>query len=276
MRSNLKHILTLFMALVVQLTFAQAKSISGTVTDDAGIPLPGASIIVKGTSNGVQSDFDGKFVLSANTGDVLVISYVGLKTQEVTIGSSNVINVSMMEDAAALDEVVITAFGIKRERKEITYQTQKVDETLLNQAQSTRASSALAGKVAGLQINVQNNGVNPDTQIILRGMRSIGQSNEALIVIDGSISSIGAFDDLNPSDIESLNVLKGATAAAIYGSDAANGALIVSTKKGKTGQAITFGVNSSVTFEEVAYMPDFQTEYGTGWQGAYDPIENTN
>ncbi|MCK7591947.1 SusC/RagA family TonB-linked outer membrane protein [Subsaxibacter sp. CAU 1640] len=276
MKTKFSGILTLLLAFVVQLTFAQEKMISGTVSDESGLPLPGVNILVKGTTTGTQTDFDGKYSISAKSGDVLSFSYLGLKSKEVTVGASNTVNVTMEEDTAVLDEVVVTAFGIKREKRETTYQTQQVDEELLNQAQSTRAASALAGKVAGLQINVQSNGVNPNTQIILRGLRSIGQSNEALVVIDGSIANIGAFDDLNPNDIESLNVLKGATAAAIYGSDAANGALIVTTKKGKYGEAITVGVNTTLTFEDVAYMPDFQTEYGTGWQGAYDPIENTN
>ncbi|MFV0268176.1 MAG: SusC/RagA family TonB-linked outer membrane protein, partial [Draconibacterium sp.] len=137
-------------------------------------------------------------------------------------------------------------------------------------------ASALAGKVAGLQINVQDNGVNPSTQILLRGLRSISGNNSALIVIDGSIASQGAFDDLNPNDIADISVLKGATAAALYGSSAGNGALIVTTKSGKEGSKFVIGVNSAYTAEKVAYMPDFQSEYGTGWEGAYDPVENTN
>jgi len=118
--------------------------------------------------------------------------------------------------------------------------------------------------------------VNPSSQILLRGVRSIGQSNEALVVIDGAISSIGAFDDLNPQDIESMDILKGATAAALYGSRAGNGVLLVTTKKGQKGENITVGINTAVTFENVAYLPDFQNKFGIGWEGAYDPIENTN
>ena len=276
MKTKFSGILTLLLAFVVQLTFAQEKTISGTVSDGSGLPLPGATVLVKGTSSGTSSDFDGNYSIKANQGSTLVFSFVGYTTKEVSVGASNTINVTLQEDAESLEEVVVTAFGIKREKREITYQTEKVDDQLLNQAQSTRAASALAGKVAGLQINVQSNGVNPSSQILLRGLRSIGQNNQALIVIDGAISSTGAFDDLNPNDIESLNVLKGATAAALYGSQASNGVLVVTTKKGQRGESITIGVNSAVTFEDVAYMPDFQSEYGTGWQGAYDPIENTN
>ena len=178
--------------------------------------------------------------------------------------------------AAEGDEVVVTALGIKKEKREITYQTQKVNNAELTASQPTRAGSALAGKVAGLQINVQDNSVNPSTQIILRGLRSLWSDNQALIVIDDVISSIGAFNDLNPNDIADLNILKGATAAALYGSRAANGAILVTTKKGQAGEKFTVGLISSYTAEKVAYMPKFQTEYGSGWDGAYDPVAGTN
>ena len=276
MKTKFSGILTLFLAFVVQLTFAQEKTISGIVSDNSGLPLPGVNIVVKGTTNGTQSDFDGNYSIKASAGSVLVFSYIGQKTQNITVGASNTINVVLLEDAAVLDEVVVTALGISRQKKSLTYQAEKVDNDRLIVVAPTRASSALAGKVAGLQINVQSNGVNPSTQILLRGLRSISQNNSALIVIDGAIASQGAFDDLNPNDIESLNVLKGATAAALYGSQAGNGAIIVETKRGKTGESFKVGLTSATTMEQVAYMPRFQTEYGTGWQGAYDPVENTN
>ncbi|OUR91386.1 hypothetical protein A9Q87_10520 [Flavobacteriales bacterium 34_180_T64] len=276
MKTKFSGILTLLLAFVVQLTFAQEKTISGTISDESGLPLPGVNIVVKGTTNGTQSDFDGNYTIRANAGDILSFTYLGLKSQEVTIGTANTINVTMLEDAAVLDEVVVTALGIKRQKKTLTYQAEKVSSKELVQASPTRAASALAGKVAGLQINVQSNGVNPTTQVLLRGMRSITSSNSALIVIDGSIASQGAFDDLNPNDIESMNILKGATAAALYGGAAGNGAVIVTTKRGKAGEGFRVGISSAATFENVAYMPRFQNEYGTGWQGEYDNIENTN
>lgn len=276
MKTKFNGILTLFLALIVQISFAQEKTISGTVSDENGIPLPGVNIVIKGTANGTQSDFDGNYTIVANVGSVLSFTYLGLKPYEVTVGTSNTINVTMLQDAAMLDEVVITGYGIERQKKTLTYQAEKLDGEDLIVASPTRAASALAGKISGLQINVQNNGVNPSTQILLRGLRSISQDNSALIVIDGSISTQGAFDDLNPNDIQSLNVLKGATAAALYGSLAGNGAIIVETKKGKQGEAFRVGYTAASTFESVAYMPKFQSEYGIGWQGAYDPIENTN
>ncbi len=253
--------------------------ISGTITGaDDGLSIPGVSVAVKDNLTiGTSTDMDGKFSLTVpSTTEVLVISFVGMKSQEVVIGGRSVIDIQMESDVLEMDEVVVTAIGIKREKREITYQTQKVVSDDLTKVAPTRAASAMAGKVAGLQINVQDNGVNPNSQILLRGVRSISANNEALIVIDGSIATSAAFDDLNPNDIGNISVLKGATAAALYGSQAGNGALIVTTKTGKGADKFTVGINSSYTMEKVAYMPDFQTEYGTGWEGAYDNVENTN
>ncbi len=275
MKTKFNGFLTLLLALLVQITFAQEKTVTGNVSDASG-PLPGVTVIVKGTNIGTLTDFDGNYSISANVGDVLQYSFMGMLSVENTVGTSNVINVVMEESAEALEEVVVTALGVVRQKKTLTYQAEKIESEELVKVSPTRAASAMAGKIAGLQINVQSNGVNPTTQILLRGMRSITSSNTALIVIDGSIGSAGAFDDLNPNDIESMNILKGATAAALYGSLAGNGAIIITTKTGKEGDAFRVGISSSITYEDVAYMPKFQSEYGTGWQGAYDNIENTN
>ncbi len=257
---------------------AQTKDLTGTVTSgEDSQPIPGVSVSVKGTTLGTITDLDGEFELKVPAdAQTLVFSFIGMKNIEMAIGSETVFNVTMESDVIGIDEVVVTALGIKREKREITYQTQKVADNELIKVGQTRTASALAGKVAGLQINVQDNGVNPSNQILLRGLRSISGSNSALIVIDGSIASQGAFDDLNPNDISDISVLKGATAAALYGSSAGNGALIVTTKSGKEGSQFTVGLNSNFTMDKVAYMPDFQTQYGTGWEGAYDNVENTN
>ena len=277
MKTKFSGLLTLLLALVVQITFAQEQqTVTGTVTDESGMPLPGVNVLIKGTTRGVQTDFDGNYSIEASQGEVLVFSYLGMKTAEYTVGDIDTIDVVLTPDAAQLEEVVVTAFGIERPKRSLAYTTEAVGEELLNQAQPVSASSALAGKVAGLQINVQNNGVNPSSQIILRGLRSISQSNSALIVIDGIIATQATFDALNPNDIASLNVLKGATAAALYGSQAGNGAIIVETKSGNNQEAFTVGLNTVTTFENVAYMPEFQSEFGIGWAGAYDNIENTN
>ncbi|MFC2104945.1 SusC/RagA family TonB-linked outer membrane protein, partial [Bacteroidota bacterium] len=243
-----------------------------------GLSIPGVSVVVKDNLTiGTTTDMDGKYTLTVpSTAETVVFSFVGMKTQEVLIGGRSVIDVALESEVLQMDEVVVTAIGIKREKREITYQTQKVVDSDLTKVAPTRAAAALAGKVAGLQINVEDNGVNPTSRILLRGVRSISANNEALIVIDGSIASSAAFDDLNPNDIENLSVLKGATAAALYGSQAGNGAILVTTKSGKGADKFTVGIRSDYTMEQVAYMPDFQTEYGTGWEGAYDPVENTN
>ncbi|MDG1042237.1 MAG: SusC/RagA family TonB-linked outer membrane protein [Flavobacteriaceae bacterium] len=275
MKTKLRIILTLFLAFTVQLSFAQQRTVTGNVSDDSGMPLIGATIAIAGTSTGTSSDFDGNYSISVNQGDVLSFSYVGYSTQDVTVGESSTVNVTLLTDNT-LEEIVVTAYGIQRQKKTLTYQAEAVGSKELMKVAPTRAASALAGKVAGVQINVQSNGVNPSTQILLRGLRSISQNNSALIVIDGSVASQGAFDALNPNDIESLNVLKGATAAALYGSAASNGAILVETKSGDDGEAFKIGITTANTMESVAYMPKFQSEYGTGWQGVYDPVENTN
>jgi len=257
--------------------FAQ-RTITGVVTSkEDSSPIPGVSVVVKGTTQGVVTDFDGKYSISVPAGEVsLVFSFVGMQTKEVVTANSSTIDVVMSSEDVGLDEVVVTALGIQREKRSVTYQTERVSGEELLAGQSTRAATGLVGKVAGLQINVQDNGVNPSSQILLRGLRSISASNEALIVIDGSIATTGAFNQLNANDIESISVLKGASAAALYGSTASNGAILVQTKSGRKSSALTVGINHSTTFETVAYMPDFQTEHGTGWDGKYDNIENTN
>jgi len=259
--------------------WAQTKVITGTVTSatEGEGTIPSVSVFVKGTTVATSTDANGRFSLNVpENATTLVFSFIGMKQQEVAINGRSVVDCVMESDVVGLNEVIVTALGIKRERREVTYQTQKVSNDELAVAQPTRATSALAGKVAGLQVNVQDNSVNPSTQIILRGFRSISAGNQALIIIDGAISSIAAFDDLNPNDIADISVLKGATSAALYGSKAGNGAVIVTTKRGEAGQKFVVGLNSSYTAETVAYMPKFQSEYGTGWEGAYDAIENTN
>lgn len=269
---------SLLLAFVGMNLHAQGYEVTGRVTSsDDGSALPGVSVVLQGTTVGTVTDFDGNYNITVpDEGGSLMFSFVGMETQLVELDGSTVIDVVLNPSSTELDEVVVTALGIKRARREVTFQTTKVVDDELVSVQPTRAAAALAGKVAGLQINVQDNGVNPSTQILLRGLRSISGNNSALIVIDGSIASQGAFDDLNPNDIADINVLKGASAAALYGSNASNGVLIVSTKTGEAGQKMKVGITSSYTAEQVAYMPDFQSEYGTGWAGAYDPIENTN
>ncbi len=276
MKTKLCGIISLLFLFLIQFTFAQKIIITGVVSDASGT-LPGASVIIEDTAKGTVTDLNGIYTIEASPGENLRFSYVGKAVIIRTVGSNNIINVIMVDESKILEEVlVVTALGIQRQKKTLTYQADNVKSKDLVSVIPVRAAQGLTGKVAGLQINVQDNGVNPSTQIILRGLRSITQSNSALIVIDGSISTQGAFDDLNPLDIENINVLKGATAGVLYGSLGSNGVLIVTTKKGKENEKFTVGLSSTSTFETVSYMPDFQMEYGTGWYGEYDPIENTN
>ncbi|PIY13314.1 MAG: SusC/RagA family TonB-linked outer membrane protein [Flavobacteriaceae bacterium CG_4_10_14_3_um_filter_33_47] len=274
MKTKFSGILTLFLAFVVQITFAQQKTISGTVSDQSGLPLPGVNIIVKGTTNGTQTDFDGKYSIKSQTGDLLSFSYLGLKTQEVTVGASNTVNITMVEDTESLEEIVVTALGIKRNSKELSYAVSTLKNDEITKTKAVNVATAMVGKVAGLQINTVNNGVNPNTRVVLRGNRSLLGNNEALIVVDGFPSSRGVLDRINPNDIDNVSVLKGANAAALYGSEAANGVVLITTKSGKGKLSVTY--NGSFQAEDVAYLPEFQNEFGVGGfpDGTLFPLEN--
>ncbi len=277
----MKRILLLCFVLLTGVSaeiYAQGRTVTGKVTsEEDGSAIPGVNVVLAGTSTGTVTDVNGAYNISVpEEGGVLQFSFIGLISEEVEIGNRSVIDITMKSDVRQLSEIVVTGFGIERAANEVTYQTEKVNSEELMQGQQQVVAAGLAGKVAGLQINVQDNGVNPQTQILLRGLRSISQNNSALIVIDGSIASNGAFSQLNANDIESIDVLKGANAAAIYGSQAANGALIVTTKQGERNQRFTVGYNTSYTLDKVSYLPEFQTEHGIGWDGHYDRIENTN
>ena len=276
MRAIYSGILTPFLLFLVHFTLAQEKPVSGKVTDQSDIPIPGVNIVIKGTSKGTITDFNGSYEITAFVSDTLVFSYVGLKTAERAIDGAETIDVILWEEITALETIDVTALGIERERKTLTYQADKVDSENLVKVIPARAVQGLAAKVAGLQINTQDHGVNPSSQIILRGLRSVSQSNSPIIVIDGSIASQGAFDDLNPLDIESVNVLKGSTAGILYGSLGSNGAIMVTTKQGERQGVFTVGLNSTTSIETVAYMPDFQNEYGIGVAGEYDGNENVS
>jgi TonB-linked SusC/RagA family outer membrane protein len=258
-------LLLAFFAIGLQVLMAQTKEISGTVTsaDDGGL-IPGVSVSVKGTTLGTITDMDGKFRLKVpQDAKTLTFSFVGMKTQEVAIGSQSTFSVKMFSENISVDEVIVTAFGIKRKPKEMGVATAKVDNQDLTQAGSSNVMNGIQAKVSGLQINTVNNGVNPDTKITLRGNRHFLASNQALVVLDGVPVSATYLNSINPNDIESINVLKGASAAALYGNDASNGVLIVSTKKGDKGKLVV-KISNVTTFERVSYMPNLQTRFGSG------------
>ncbi|UOB18471.1 SusC/RagA family TonB-linked outer membrane protein [Abyssalbus ytuae] len=276
MKVNNFWMMLVFLLLGFSLTLAQEKLITGNVTDDLDLPLPGVNVFIKGTSTGTQTDFDGTYSISAAPGQVIVFSFIGQMTEERTVGQSNVINVQMTEDTQALEEVVVTALGIERKPKELSYSVQEVGGEEVNKTKAVNAATVMVGKVSGLQVNTTNNGVNPNTRVVLRGNRSLLGNNEALIVIDGYPSSRGVLDRINPSDIADISVLKGANASALYGSDAANGVILISTIKGKGKLNLTY--TTSYQEESVSYMPELQDKFGAGGfpDGTLYPLENVN
>ena len=253
----------------------QERTITGTVSDENGIPLPTATVLIKGTTNGTSTDFDGNYSIQANTGDVLSFSYVGYASLEQEIGNSNTINVLLSPDNT-LDEVVITALGIKRKPKELAYATTELKKEQIVQAAPVDVATALVGKSSGLNINISDNGVNPSSSVVLRGYSSLTGNNGALIVVDGVPQSQGTLNNLNANDIESVNILKGASSVTLYGSKGANGAIIITTKRGSGDEKINVSLNSTITFETVKYFPELQTKFGSGstQNFEYDPIEN--
>ena len=253
----------------MQFSFAQEKTVTGTITDGK-LPLSGANVVIKGSAKGVSADLDGKYSIKAKPGDVLVVSFSGYEKKSVTVGSANSYNVTLKESSKVLEDVVITgAMGIKRTKDQVTSAQKQIGARELTQASNPNAIQSLAGKVSGLQVNTTSQGVNAGTRIVLRGNRTITGDNQALVVIDGAISSSTVLGQLPPDVIENLNIVKGAQGAALYGAQGVNGVIIVTTKKGTKKDKFTFGFNSSVDFENVNFVPETQMQYGQGW--ASDP-----
>lgn len=238
----------------------QRLTISGEVNNTQGEPLSGASVSVKGTSVGVLTDAQGKFNISCKSNSVLVFSFSGFKTQEKAVNSTTNWSIQLENSESVLGEVVVTALGINRQLKSITYASQKVEGDELTKVPQTNFMNLLSGKVAGLTLGANPSGLGGPVKITLRGNKSIQQSNQPLYVIDGVPTSGDGISNLNPSDIESINVLKGASAAVLYGSQAANGVILITTRKGKAGQSIV-EITSSATFDRVALLPDLQDTY---------------
>ena len=291
MKTKLSGIMTLFLAFVVQFTFAQERTITGTVSDETG-PLPGVSVLIEGTSVGTETDFDGNYTIMANEGNTLRFSFVGMTTVVRTVETNNVINVTLVSADNTLDEVVVTALGIKREKKSLGYSTQEVKGDAVNTVKDPNFVNSLSGKVAG--IDVKSSGtMGGSSNVIIRGYSSLTENNQALFVIDGvpvsnnntnskdQKSGRGGYDygnaaqDINPDNIESVNVLKGGAATALYGSRAANGVVLITTKKGKNhgNKGIGVTVNSSVTFNKFnpETFTNYQHEYGAGYYDGWHP-----
>ncbi len=283
MKTKFNGILTLLLALIVQISFAQEQKVSGTVSDESGT-LPGVSVIIKGTSAGTETDFDGKYTIMATQGDVLSFSYIGYKTVEKTIGTSNEINVILSEDANTLDEIIITGLGISKKEKAIGYAVQKVSGEKINEAKEVNIVNSLQGRVAGVQIQGSASTLGGSSRITIRGSNSFLGNNQPLFIIDGvpinnssySNSSQqrgfggGAYDygnsasEIDPSNVASMSVLKGAAATAIYGSRGANGVILITTKKGKNAKGVGVSFDTSVTIDNVRNLIPIQSMYGGG------------
>lgn len=281
MKLKFNGFLVLLLVLVAQLTFAQERAVSGTVSDNAGMPLPGVSVLVKGTKTGTQSDFDGKFSIKASSSQVLVFSYIGMKTQEVA-ATSTTINVKLADAGAQeLEGVVVTAFGIKREKKSLGYATTTLKADQLTAVVNTNPFETLSGKIAGVDITAPSQ-PGASTKVVIRGLNTITGNNGPLYVVDGtpinnsatgtttttrSYDAGNGISDIDPNNIESMTVLKGAAASALYGSRAGGGVIIITTKKGKANSGIKVDLLASTEFSEVARVPHLQNQFGQGWSG---------
>ena len=288
MKTNLKTVLTkriflfgiyLFIAGTV---VAQNQTISGTVTDETGIPLLGVTVLNENSNEGAITDFDGKFSITANQNTNLIFRYVGYAEQTIAIGSRTTIDIVLQPDVQSLDEVVVTALGISREKQTLGYAVQELDGDQLTLTPEPNIINSLSGKIAGIQVNSGGSTVGSSARIVIRGNSSFSD-NQPLFIVDGTpidnsspnLRGNGGVDwgntaaDIDPNTIESVSVLKGANASALYGSRAANGVIIITTKKGDgKNQKLGVDFSSSVVFDKPAYFPKLQNEYGGGRDGS--------
>jgi len=262
------------------------QRVQGKVTNETGEPLVGVSVSVKGTTKGTSTDESGSFVIDANSGDILVFSYIGFISAETLYKSQSFLEIKLQADTTTMEEVVVTALGIKRNKNTLPYAAQQVNGEDVSRTRGSNAMSALSGKVSGLQI-IQGNGIGSSTNVVIRGNKSLTGNNQALFVVDGipvdnsntnssrEKTGGGGFDygnaaaDINPDDIESFNILKGAAATALYGSRAANGVIMITTKKAKRGMGITVNSGISIGTIDKTTMPTYQKEYGVGYSSNY-------
>ncbi len=276
----MKRILIVMGLLVFMGFFAhgQQRQITGTVKDAIDdTPLPGVTIVIKGTTQGTTTDIDGNFSLTASPGDILVFRFIGMQTREILIDDQRELEVMMASDVATLEQVVVTALGIKREERTLTYNVQSVQSEELVASRQENLVNALQGRVSGVQITSTSGAPGAASEIILRGATSVDGDNQPLFVVDGvpisNASVRGTTNraaDINPNDIESISILKGAAAAALYGIDAANGAIIITTKRGVEG-VVRVGLNTSTTVSQVGSLHDVQNTFTTGAAGLYNP-----
>ncbi len=288
MKKNFTHLVVFILLFVLVLpVMAQQTTVKGTVTSqEDGEPLPGVSVLIRNTTTGTVTDIDGNYSINLPTGnETLSFSFIGFETQNIEVGNRNTIDVVMLQDVSQLSEVVVTAFGIEQNKKALGYSAQSIDSEAITRTRQPNLVNSLQGQVAGVQVTSAGGAPGQSARIIIRGINSLDPSadNQPLFVIDGvpvdnsTVESSGTprglsnrIADVNPNDIESMSVLKGAAATALYGVRAANGAVIITTKKGKVGQ-VSVNFNSSVGFDQINQYPEFQTQFGQGFSGEYDP-----
>lgn len=266
--------------------FAQERTVSGKLTDaQSGEPLPGVNVQIKGANKGTNSSIDGDYKLSVpSENTVLVFSFIGMETLEVAVGNRSVIDLQLKQDLQQLNEVVVTALGIEREKQSLASSITKVDSRQLTDVPLTNVVNSLAGQVAGVQITNGSSGVGSSSRIIIRGENSLSGTNQPLFVVDGVpisneqitsdlLNSVGTLQevdygnggaDIDPENIESISILKGAGSAALYGSRAANGVVLITTKRGKKQQGLGVTTSSLLTFETLLTLPEYQNQYGAG------------
>ncbi|MDF0708957.1 SusC/RagA family TonB-linked outer membrane protein [Flagellimonas okinawensis] len=287
MRTKLNGLLTLLLAFVVHISYAQDKTITGTVTDADGLPLPGVNIVVEGTTTGTQTDFDGNYAISASEGQTLLFTYIGQRPSTKVVGAGSVINVQMVEDTQALEEVVVTAQGIKREKKALGYAVSSVGEEDIEQRADGDVARVLSGKASGVNITAAGGMAGSGTNVVIRGLSSFSGSNQALFVVDGvpfssdtnaagnfldGNTGSSRFLDLDPNNIASVEVLKGLAAATLYGTQGKNGVILITTKAGSGGggaKKTEITVNQSYFVNKMASLPDYQDEYGGGFDQSF-------
>jgi len=288
----MKKMIGLFVILIfmgLQVVNAQSKQISGTITSaEDGLGMPGVSVVLKGTTIGASTDIDGRFSMEAKSSDILLISFVGMVTQEITVGEKTVFNVVLETESIGMDEVVVTAIGVSRSQKSLGYAATSVSAEDLTKAAPISALGGIQGKVAGVNISSASGSPGASTKVILRGYSSITGSNQPLYVVDGTpvdnrmigeTSSTRSTDygnnanDINPDNIESVTILKGASATALYGSRAANGVVMITTKSGKSGK-LKVNYSGSFDISTPLRLPELQNDFGQGWSGHYASNEN--
>lgn len=284
-KSIWKWMIAASMLFILNFSLAQQVRVTGKVTDTLNEPLPGATVLVKGTTRGTVTDIDGTYTIEASSTETLVFSFVGFTVKEVLVGNSAVVNVSL-EEGVALNEVVVTALGVERETKALGYSVQTVDGSQFTEARETNVINSLSGRVAGVQVTNSSAGIGGSTRVTIRGESSLNiNANQPLFVVDGVpisnnlVGSSGsgnqevdygnAAGEINPDDIESMTVLKGPAAAALYGSRAANGAILITTKTGKGKKGLGVQINSNTSFDNPLRLPQWQNKYGQGNNGQF-------